>query len=228
MSAAPVRADPIEEHVAALAAVLHGPERDKARMLDELRDGLVDTADALVEQGLSGHAAARRAVREFGTVGQLAPSFQHELTLIQARHTARAVALTVPVLLACWYLVGMADLAQGRQLPAAAQLLAAATGGVAATAALCAAASLACTGALARRLPVWHRLPLVVAWTGTTAGIAFALSALALTTASAMSGNWQLSALAGAATLVVHARVAASARVCRECARLPAGGPVPA
>ncbi|MGY0059064.1 hypothetical protein ACWY4P_21330 [Streptomyces sp. LZ34] len=216
-------ADPIEEHVAALAAALQGPVRVKDRMLAEARDALADAAaDIALGASPDGRAddhAARQAVDDFGSVEEIAPAFQRELTIAQARHTARRVALLVPVLILCWYVMVIVD--RGRGLPHAVQLLAAHVGGVAAAAALLAAASLAATGALARRLPTPHRLPLIVAWTGTTAGMALAISALTLTTASVLAGNWPLSAVIGAITIASHVRIAASARACRQCARLP-------
>ncbi|MFD0905748.1 permease prefix domain 1-containing protein, partial [Actinomadura sediminis] len=96
----------IDAHVAALAAALHGPARTKARMLTEVRDGLTDAADALAATGLPADAAARRAVRDFGAVADVAPEFQRELTIAQARRTALAAALSAPVLLLCWRLAG--------------------------------------------------------------------------------------------------------------------------
>lgn len=207
--------DPIAEHVAALAAALHGPERARARILTEVRDGLVDAAAALAH-----HADPRgAAVRDFGPVDEVAPAFQRELSIAQARRTAGAVALAAPFLGACWFLVTLpAHRPPG--LPHAVHVLAAHLGGVTAAAALLAAVALVATGAPARRLPTPRRLPMVVAWAGTAASIALAASALTLTTAAALTGSWVLSALVGALTLAWHARVAASARACRTCARV--------
>ncbi|MFF5262076.1 permease prefix domain 1-containing protein [Actinomadura viridis] len=216
--------DLIGDHVAALAAALDGPERLKARLLEDLRDGLTDTAAALVDEGVPEDRAASRAVREFGTVEEIAPSFQRELTIAQARRTARTVAVGVPFLIVCWQVLGAA----GQRLPPVAQLLAVHVGGVAAVAALLAAASLAATGALGRRMPTPRRLPHVVAWTGTTAGAALGIGALTLTVAALLASNWALGALIGGLTIVSHAKVAASARACRQCARLPVSGPAPA
>ena len=222
MSATGRQADLVEDHVAALAAVLHGPARIKARMIEEIRDGLADTVTARTREGASYQHAAREAVREFGTLDELVPSCQRELTISQARHTARAVALAAPFLIACWYLAWTTAHDQPWQLPHTAQLLAVHLAGVAGVAALLATATLAATGALARRLPVPDRLPLVVAWAGTTASIAMAVATLALTTACLMATNWPLLAFAGALAAASHAVVAASARACRRCARLPA------
>ncbi|WP_329619951.1 permease prefix domain 1-containing protein [Streptomyces sp. NBC_01255] len=209
-------ADPLDGYVAELTAALHGPARAKTRLIEEIRGGLADTADSHAEQGSPYPDAIRAAVREFGTVEELVPSCQRELTLAQARHTARAVALTAPFLIACWYLAGTSAPDQ-----AGAQLLAAHLAGVAIAATLLSAAALAVTGTLARRLPTPPRLPLFVAWTGTTAGIAMAVTTLALAVASALATNWPLLAFAGALTAASHAVVATTARACRRCARLP-------
>ncbi|MFB7591710.1 permease prefix domain 1-containing protein [Streptomyces sp. NPDC056169] len=213
--------DPLEAYAAELSAALHGPARAKARLVEEISGGLADTADARAEPGGSYPDAIRAAVREFGTVEELVPSCQRELTLAQARHTARAVALTAPFLIACWYLAGTPDHDEAALIPRTAQLLATHLAGVAIAAALLAAATLAVTGTLARRLPTPPRLPLVVAWTGTTAGIALAVTTLALAVASALATNWPLLAFAGALAAASHAVVATSARACRRCARLP-------
>ncbi|MDT0342688.1 permease prefix domain 1-containing protein [Streptomyces litchfieldiae] len=222
MSAAAGRpAGPVEEHVAALSAALHGPARVKSRLVGEIRDGLGDAVAARVHAGEDPERAAREAVREFGTVGELVPSCQRELTIAQARHTARAIALTAPFLLACWYLIVTAGPDPGGQLPRVAQLLAAHLAAAAATAALLAAAALATTGTLGRRLPAPRRLPVTVAWTGTAASAAMAVATLTLATTSPLADNWPLIALAGSLTAASHGVVATSARACRRCARLP-------
>ncbi|SEG23536.1 hypothetical protein SAMN04489712_10417 [Thermomonospora echinospora] len=208
--------DPIEGYLAALTTALRGPARAKARMIEEMRDGLVETAMAYTDEGMPYRQAAGEAVREFGSPEEIAPSCQRELTIVQARHTARVAALTVPLLFACWYLVRTTG--QGWQPPGAALLPA----GVAATAALLASATLAATGTLARRLPTPRRLPLAVAWTGTTTAVAMALTALAFAVTSPPAVDWPLVALVAALAVASHAVIAASARVCRECARLSA------
>ncbi|MET8688384.1 permease prefix domain 1-containing protein [Streptomyces sp. NPDC004732] len=208
--------DPVEEHVARLSATLLGPPRAKSRLLEEMRDGLLGTAEALVESGVPEAEAARLAVRDFGTVEELAPACQHELTIAQARHTARTLTLTVPFLLACWYL------ARGDLLW---QQLAAHLALIATLAALLAAATLAATGALARRLPTPHRLPLTVAWVGTTASAAMAVAALSLTVAAVLATNWLLLAAAGVLAAASHAVVATSVRACRRCVGLSPAQP---
>ncbi|MGW3566018.1 hypothetical protein ACWDSL_19440 [Streptomyces sp. NPDC000941] len=215
--------DPIDEHVAALAGALHGPVRVKERMLTEARDALNDAAADIAGGGSADGRAARQAVDGFGSVKDIAPAFQRELTIAQARHTARRVALIVPFLILCWYVLAIVD--RGRGMPHSVEVLAVHVGGVATAAALLAAASLAATGALARWLPTPRRLPLMVAWTGTAACVAMAISAVTFTTASALAGNWLVSVGVGLVTIASHVRIAASARACRECARLPVVAP---
>ncbi|MFE6782533.1 permease prefix domain 1-containing protein [Streptomyces sp. NPDC057680] len=216
--------DPLAAYVADLTAALHGPARTKDRMIEEIRGGLEDTADAQVERGVPRREAVGAAVREFGTVDELVPSCQRELTLAQARHTARAVALTAPLLIVCWYLTGVPAQESGGTVLHTSRLLAAHLSGVAIAATLLAAAALAVTGTLARRLSPPARLPALVAWTGTTAGAAMAVTTLALVTAAALATNWPLLACAGALAAASHAVVATSARACRRCARLPVTG----
>ncbi|MBT2211707.1 permease prefix domain 1-containing protein [Actinomadura sp. NEAU-AAG7] len=207
--------DPIEDYAAALTGALRGPSRLKARMVEEIRDGLADTVAAHTGEGVPYPDAVRRAVQEFGTADELVPGCQRELTIAQARHTGRVAALTVPFLAGCWFLTWTSGPGGGWPL----RLLSVHLGCVAAAAALLAAVALTATGPLARRLPTPRRLPLAVAWSGTAAGVAMGIGALALLTAAAPAANWPLMAVAGALTAVSHAGVTASARTCRHCAR---------
>lgn len=218
--------NPVDDYVASLAANLRGPARAKARMVEEIRDGLRDAVEAHATRGMPYDRAADRALREFGTGEELLPHCQGELTIAQARHTARTAALSVPLLAGCWLLIWHAGLGEGWP----SRLLAVHLGGIAVTAALLAVATLAATGPLALRIPTPRRLPLAVAWTGTAAGVAMGVAALALVAASALAANWPLTLLAGALTAASHALVAGSAGDCRRCARLagnagPGGAP---
>ncbi|MFF7453489.1 permease prefix domain 1-containing protein [Kitasatospora sp. NPDC008115] len=225
MSAVTPRTDPIEDYVATLSAALHGPARTKARMVAEVREDLADAVSERTRAGLTYRRAADQAVREFGTADELVTSWQRELTIAQARHTARAVALTVPFVIACWYLVRQAGHDPTRELPRTVQFLAVHLAGVSAVAALLAAVALAATGTLARRLPTPERLPLTVAWGGTLASVSMAVATLALAIAAVLGTNWLLPAFAGILAATAHALVAGSARSCRHCARLVLGTP---
>ncbi|WP_432095995.1 permease prefix domain 1-containing protein [Streptomyces sp. bgisy100] len=221
MTAAGRPADPIDDYVGTLTAALHGPVRAKARMIEEIRGGLVDTAAAHQGDEVSYASAARAAVREFGPAEELVPSCQRELTIAQARHTARVVALAAPFLGACWYLARTAGHAQAAgEWSRTAQLLAVHLAGVATVAALLAAVALAATGHLARRLPTPQGLPRAVAWAGTTTSIAMAVATLMLAGACLLATDWPLLAFAGVLAAVSHAAVAGAARACRRCAGL--------
>ncbi|MFD5320326.1 permease prefix domain 1-containing protein [Streptomyces sp. NPDC127098] len=217
--------DPLDAYVATLAAELHGPAPAKARLLTEIRDGLDDTVAAHAQDGTPYRHALDLALREFGTPEELVASCQRELTLAQVRHTARTVALAAPPLLAGWLLswhAGGADDGLGW----AARLLAGCLVAVAVVAALPAVAALAATGPLARRLPVPARLPELAAWTGTVSALAAGAAALTLAVSAPLTATWPLLVLAAALAVGSHTRMAASARACRRCARLPvsAGG----
>ncbi|MGW1980194.1 permease prefix domain 1-containing protein [Streptomyces sp. NPDC001889] len=214
MSAGRPSSDPVERYVAELAAAVHGPARVKSRLIEEIREGLTDTVEAYARGGLSREEAARRAVREFGTPEELAPSWQRELTIAQARHTARAAGLTVPLLVVCLLLLrGAVDDGWG--------VLGLHLAGVAVAAALLAAGALAATGSPGRRLRVPSRLPLVVAWSGTGAAMAMGVGALGFVVVAVLDRNWPLTALAGALAAASHALLASTARTCRQYARLP-------
>ncbi|TDD90265.1 hypothetical protein E1202_08755 [Saccharopolyspora karakumensis] len=200
----------IESYADELAAELRGPARVKARMVQEIRDGLADTAAARVEAGLPPEEAVRDAVREFGTPAEVAPSCQRELTVAQTRHTAFALLVTVPALLGCWHLAWTIGRDQGIPPSQTAQLLAT----IAGTAAIVGCAALLIT----RRLSVPDRLPLIMAWTGTAASIAMPLTTIALATALPLADNWPLLLIIAAGTAAAHSALANSAKTCRECA----------
>lgn len=200
----------IESYADELAAELRGPARAKARMVQEIHDGLSDTASARVESGLPPEEAVRDAVREFGTPAEVAPGCQRELTVAQTRHTAFALLATVPVLLGCWHLAWTIGRDQGIPPSQTAQLLAA----IAGTAAVVGCAALLIT----RRLSVPDRLPLIMAWTGTAASIAMPLTTIALATALPLADNWPLLLIIAAGTVAAHSALANSAKTCRECA----------
>ncbi|MYR46401.1 permease prefix domain 1-containing protein [Streptomyces sp. SID5910] len=224
-AAADRRDDPVEEYVTALEAALHGPVRAKARLVEEVRDGLMDTVSERTGAGLPYGLAAEEAVREFGTTDDLVPGCQRELTIAQARHTARSIALTVPLLLACWCLVRNSGHTRDWGLPGTAQLVAAHLAGIAVGAAVLATGALAATGTLARRLPVPDRLPRVVGWTGTAASVSIAVATPALAIACVLATNWPFIALACMLAAASHGVMAGSVRACRRCARLAAPEP---
>jgi hypothetical protein len=87
--------DVIDRFVAQLERTLSGPRRAKADMVNEIRDGLHDAADAHRCSGLDADAAQQCALAEFGTVKELAPALQAELAMTQARRTALLIIVVL-------------------------------------------------------------------------------------------------------------------------------------
>jgi hypothetical protein len=71
-------------------------------MVAEARAGLRDAEEAYRAGGLAPERAAALAVRDFGAVGEVAPSFQEELTARQGRWAAVLFAVVFPGMLAGW------------------------------------------------------------------------------------------------------------------------------
>lgn len=94
--------DGIEAYVAELGRAVHGPRGARRELMTEARDGLVDAAAAYEERGLDAPAAARRAVEDFGSVTDVAPAFQDELAIAQARRTALLIVVLLTVQPLVW------------------------------------------------------------------------------------------------------------------------------
>lgn len=95
-------ADRIETYLAALDAALRGPHDAKRELLAEARDHLLDAAEAHEARGADRGSAERRAVAEFGSLAQVAPGFQVELGMAQARRTALLVIGSLMVQPVVW------------------------------------------------------------------------------------------------------------------------------
>src|SRR5262245_50362297 len=85
----------IDAYIDQLRGTLRGPRRATADLLTEARDSLVDAAEAYERDGFGRAAAETRAVREFGDVRVVAPEYQNELGLAQARRTALLVLAVI-------------------------------------------------------------------------------------------------------------------------------------
>lgn len=109
--------DPVAAHVAELDRVLSGPERIRRSMIDEVRDGLRDAEAAHRCAGLDPHRAALQAVREFGTVPEVAPLMQEELTARQGRWAMLLFVVAFPTIVNAWDMLWWVHL--GWQAPAA-------------------------------------------------------------------------------------------------------------
>jgi hypothetical protein len=87
----------IDAYVDELGTTLRGAHRVKTDLLTEARDSLHDAAAAYEEVGLSRPAAERRAVADFGAVGEIAPDYQTELAVAQSRRTALSLFFVIGV-----------------------------------------------------------------------------------------------------------------------------------
>ena len=97
--------DPVRAHVAELDRMLHGPGAMKRSMIAEVRDGLEDAVAGYQEGGLDPQGAATAAVRDFGSVRDVAPLLQEELTARQGRRTAQLLVVVFPAMLIAWDLL---------------------------------------------------------------------------------------------------------------------------
>ncbi|MEJ3657717.1 permease prefix domain 1-containing protein [Actinomycetes bacterium KLBMP 9759] len=102
MSAPAVASGTIAAHVDQLARTLRGPARSRASMVRETREGLEDAAAAHRDGGLTPAEAEALAVREFGSIAEIAPLYQAELTVRQSRRTALLLSLLMPALTHGW------------------------------------------------------------------------------------------------------------------------------
>ncbi|TQS27038.1 permease prefix domain 1-containing protein [Microbispora sp. KK1-11] len=98
-------AGPIDEYVASMRHALRGPGSAKRDLLTEARDSLLDAAEAYEGEGLPRAEAERLAIDDFGTVPEVAPGFQGELTVSQGRRTAALLFLSVPLIAFMWAII---------------------------------------------------------------------------------------------------------------------------
>lgn len=95
----------IEDYVTGLSRTLRGPRRPKLDMITEARDSLLDSAEALESDGLRRDEAERAAVEEFGTIREIAPGYQEELSKSAGRRLAALLFVTVPLTAIMWSVI---------------------------------------------------------------------------------------------------------------------------
>jgi hypothetical protein len=219
-------ADPITSHVAALERVLRGPQRTRQGMIAEAHAGLLDAAEAYQAGGLPPEKAAVEAVRDFGTVGEVAPSFQDELTARQGRSAAAQFAIVFPTMLAGWDLLWSSGLV--RRGPAATEVVVSLAGfldTVTVFIGLAAVALLAVTF-LRSVPPRW--VTRAVGLTGAIGALACGGTSIAMNVAGGHSTVTMLRNPAAIAAVVASVVVMAlivwqSVRTLRLCSRQPSG-----
>jgi hypothetical protein len=117
VSAPAATTDPVAAHVAELDRVLRGATKDRRSIVREVREGLHDAAEAYRHAGMDPREAARRAVREFGPVADVAPLYQDELAADQGRRTALLLAAGLPALSMGWDLLWRVGIDWGPERP---------------------------------------------------------------------------------------------------------------
>lgn len=95
-------ADSVEAFLQVVADHLTGPSKDRAAILAELNDGLIQATESHQRTGLNRAQAVQIALREFGDPQALAESFRPELLLTRARRSALTLLTTAPIVLALW------------------------------------------------------------------------------------------------------------------------------
>ncbi|REE97614.1 permease prefix domain 1-containing protein [Thermomonospora umbrina] len=93
----------IDAYVAELRRAIVGPSRLKRDMVVEARDGLEDAAEALRAEGVPAAEAERLAVVAFGTVREVAPGYQEELTASAGRRLGLLLAVAGPMTWVIWW-----------------------------------------------------------------------------------------------------------------------------
>jgi hypothetical protein len=88
-------ADPRSDYLARLDAALVGPRRTRRSLVREAADHLDDATEALVNAGYDEESAARQAVVDFGSVPDIAASFQTALAVAASRRTAWLLLLVL-------------------------------------------------------------------------------------------------------------------------------------
>jgi hypothetical protein len=100
-----VPTSPIDDYVAGLRRLLHGPVRARRDLLAEARDGLLDAAEAYEAEGRTRAEAERLAIEDFGHPAEIAPGYQEELAVAQGRRTAALIFVSVSLTALMWSLV---------------------------------------------------------------------------------------------------------------------------
>lgn len=95
----------IDDYVTRLSRTLKGPRGPKLDMVTEARDSLLDTAEALEGDGLDRAEAERVAVEEFGSISEIAPGYQEELSISAGRRLAALLFLSMPLTTLMWSVI---------------------------------------------------------------------------------------------------------------------------
>jgi hypothetical protein len=101
----PTGPDPVADYLTTVSDQLPGPVAGRARIIDELRDGLMETLQAHHARGCSPQEAPVAAIAEFGDPHMVAAGFGPELAAVQARRVALGLLATGPLVGLSWIAV---------------------------------------------------------------------------------------------------------------------------
>lgn len=95
-------ADSVESFLHAVGSRLAGPSKQRAAILAELKDGLLEATESHERAGLERAQAVALALREFGDPETLADSLQPELIAMRGRQSALTLLAAASIVLALW------------------------------------------------------------------------------------------------------------------------------
>ena len=98
----PTGPDPVADYLTTVSDQLPGPVAARARIIDELRDGLMEALEVHQARGCSPQEAAVAAIAEFGDPRMVAAGFGPELAAVQARRVALGLLATGPLVGLSW------------------------------------------------------------------------------------------------------------------------------
>jgi hypothetical protein len=212
----------VADYLAAVAALLRGPATARAQITDELRDGLLEAAEAYRVRGCSAQEAAAVAIAEFGDPRMVAAGFGPELAAAQARRVAVGLVATGPLVGAAWIVaVAVNALPPWRQQLSGPWLALPLVGLALAVAWVSLGLTVAASGRLGRRLGGWLDRGVLPSTAAAVAGLAAVLVDLTLlaimgghTLATAGSLAWGPVVVAAGASLARATLAGLAARRC--------------
>ncbi|MFC7825791.1 permease prefix domain 1-containing protein [Streptomyces sp. NPDC057375] len=95
----------IDDYLRDVAVRLCGPRRWREEIVEEVRDGLAETAAACREQGMNPTAAQRTAITEWGSARVVAGAYARAALHATGKRVGTVVLLGVPLLVATWWAV---------------------------------------------------------------------------------------------------------------------------
>jgi hypothetical protein len=98
----PTGRDAVADYLAEVGAQLPGPIAARARITDELGDGLMEALETHQARGCSPQEATAAAIAEFGDPPMVAAAFGPELAAVQARRVALGLLVTGPLVGLAW------------------------------------------------------------------------------------------------------------------------------